>query len=68
MKKILMIATGGTIASKRTDTGLAPLLSSREVLQFVPDVQKFCQVDALQLLNLTARIFGRIIGSKSQRQ
>lgn len=52
MKKILMIATGGTIASKRTDTGLAPLLSSREVLQFVPDVQKFCQVDALQLLNL----------------
>ncbi len=52
MKKILMIATGGTIASKRTNTGLAPLLTSEEVLQYVPGVREFCQVEALQLFNL----------------
>ncbi len=28
MKRILLIATGGTIASKRSDAGLKPLISS----------------------------------------
>ena len=31
MKDILMIATGGTIASKPTQQGLAPLLSAEEI-------------------------------------
>lgn len=52
MKKILMIATGGTIASRRTEKGLAPLISSKEVIHFVPEVQKVCHVDTIQLLNL----------------
>lgn len=52
MKRILMIATGGTIASRRTSTGLAPLITSREVLQYVPEVQSFCAVDTLQLFSL----------------
>ncbi|MDD6033567.1 MAG: asparaginase [Oscillospiraceae bacterium] len=52
MKKILLIATGGTIASKRTDNGLAPLILSEELLDYVPDAREFCQVDSLQLLNL----------------
>ena len=52
MKKILMIATGGTIASRRMDGGLEPLLTSQEVLQYVPGVQEFCTVDTLQLFNL----------------
>lgn len=51
-KKILMLATGGTIASKRSDSGLKPLLTSEELLSFVPDVKKFCQVDTLQILNI----------------
>ena len=46
MKRILMIATGGTIASRRTSTGLAPLITSREVLQYVPEVQSFCAVES----------------------
>ena len=36
MKDILMIATGGTIASKPTQQGLAPLLSAEEILACAP--------------------------------
>lgn len=52
MKKILLIATGGTIASKPTKEGLAPLISSEEILQFIPEVKDFCDVKTLQLMNL----------------
>ena len=52
MKRILLIATGGTIASKRSDAGLKPLISSDELLSYVPSARQFCQTDALQLFNL----------------
>lgn len=52
MKRILMIATGGTIACKREEEGLTPVITSDELLSFVPDVQSFCQADSLQLLNI----------------
>ena len=51
-KKILMIATGGTIASKETEEGLAPALSSRELLDCVPEVGEVCEVHAVQPFNL----------------
>ena len=35
MKKILLIATGGTIACKRTDSGLTPLLTSDDLIAYV---------------------------------
>ncbi len=47
-----MIATGGTIASARTSTGLSPLLSSEEILEYVPQVQGVCEVDTMQLYNI----------------
>ena len=52
MKKILMIATGGTIASITTENGLAPAISSEELLSYVPEIRKYCDVDAIQLLNI----------------
>jgi len=52
MKKILMIATGGTIASKPSKGGLIPQISSDEILAFVPEIALVCEVDALQLCNL----------------
>ncbi len=52
MKRLLLIATGGTIACKRSEQGLRPLLSSEELLAYVPTVREFCQVDALQLFNI----------------
>lgn len=51
-KHILLLATGGTIASKKSDCGLKPLLTPEELLSFVPDTKEFCQTDALQILNL----------------
>lgn len=52
MKRILIIATGGTIACKKTEQGLMPLLSSEELLGLVPQIQKIAEIDTLQLLNL----------------
>lgn len=52
MKKILMIATGGTIASKKTKDGLAPELTSEDILHYIPYLKEICQVDTLQLCNL----------------
>jgi len=52
MKKILMLGTGGTIACKRSDQGLKPLLTSDEILSYVPETASFCQADSLQILNI----------------
>lgn len=51
-KNILFIATGGTIASKRTEEGLAPQITSDELLGYVPEIKEYCNVTALQLLNI----------------
>ncbi len=52
MKKILMIGTGGTIASEMTPEGLAPELNTRQLLDFIPDIGKICHVDCIQLYSL----------------
>lgn len=52
MKHILLIATGGTIACKRGESGLKPVLSSEELLAFVPATREFCHADTLQLFNI----------------
>ncbi len=56
MKKILFIATGGTIASEQTSDGLAPELSARELLKGidVPDAEiRALQPFSLDSTNLT---------------
>lgn len=58
MKHILMIATGGTIASKSTEAGLAPRLTSDDILHYIPQVRGVCAVDALQLCNLDSTNIG----------
>ena len=52
MKNILLIATGGTIAATTTDAGLSPTISSGELINFVPGVQEFCNIDAVQPLSI----------------
>lgn len=52
MKKVLMIATGGTIASKKTKYGLVPEIGSEELLSYVPEIKEYCDVDTIQLLNI----------------
>ena len=52
MKRILLLATGGTIATKKTDHGLVPQLTSRELLDCIPEIAEICAVETLQLFNL----------------
>ncbi len=53
MKKILMIGTGGTIAStKSLNGGLEPQLTSEEILMYLPDIPKICVVDTVQVCNM----------------
>ena len=52
MKNILLITTGGTIASSQSDEGLSPALASDELLAHVPEVADICTVSTVQLYNL----------------
>ena len=52
MKHILLLGTGGTIASKQGDSGLTPLLTGEELLSYVPAARSFCEIDSLQVLNI----------------
>lgn len=51
-KKILLIGTGGTIASEMGENGLAPELTSQQLLRYIPDISQICQVDCVQLFSL----------------
>ena len=52
MKRILLLATGGTIATQKTEHGLMPQLTSEELLACIPEIDGLCRVDTLQLFNL----------------
>lgn len=52
MKKILLIATGGTIASHAGAEGLIPELSANELLKCVPEVFDVCEPSAIQIYNI----------------
>ena len=52
MKNILVIATGGTIASAEDGNGLAPALTGEELVGYVPEVQSVCRFDIVQPMNI----------------
>ncbi len=52
MKRILLIATGGTIASRYTENGLSPQISGEELLSFVPEAKEFCRTDVISPFSL----------------
>ena len=58
MKRILLLATGGTIASKESGEGLSPAITSEEILGYVPSLGELCQIDAIQLMNLDSTNVG----------
>lgn len=49
MKKVLMLGTGGTIASGMTDSGLTPVLTSRQLAESVPELAQICDVTCREL-------------------
>ena len=52
MKKILVIGTGGTIASAPTENGLAPALSADALLEAIPFAASICEVECIQAFSL----------------
>jgi L-asparaginase len=58
MKKILLIGTGGTIASDVTGEGLEPGLTTEQLLGHIPSISDFCDVDCIQLMNLDSTNMG----------
>ena len=51
-KRILLVATGGTIASKEEGNGLSPALSGEELTRFVPEVADLATLDVKQAMNI----------------
>ena len=52
MKKVLLIGTGGTIASEVSPNGLSPELTTEQLLAHIPAISAICAVDCIQLLSL----------------
>ena len=52
MKKILLITTGGTIASIQKEEGLVPGLNGNQLLEFIPRLNNMCKIDVKSVFNL----------------
>ena len=52
MKKILMITTGGTIASIQTKNGLVPGIDGNKLLEFIPQISDICNVEVKAIFNI----------------
>lgn len=52
MKKILLITTGGTIASINTKDGLKPGLDGKHLLNYLPEIKALCEVDVISLFGV----------------
>ena len=52
MKRILLIATGGTIASAEDGNGLSPALTGEELARSVPQIEGVCKLDIVQPMNI----------------
>lgn len=57
-KRILFIATGGTIASEVTAFGLKPGISAGALLRAVPAISELCDVESEQLYDLDSTDIG----------
>ena len=52
MKHILLIATGGTIASAEDGNGLSPALTGEELARSVPEIEGVCELGIVQPMNI----------------
>ena len=49
-RKILLIATGGTIACRETEHGLTPVLDGDGLLRELPGLSEVCRIEVLDLM------------------
>ena len=50
--RVLIVATGGTIASAEEGSGLTPQLTGDELAGYVPEIAQLADVDVVQVLNI----------------
>lgn len=48
----MLLTTGGTIASHKTEHGLAPALTAEEILEFLPFMDNVCSLEAQNLFGI----------------
>ncbi len=51
-RRILLIATGGTIASEASEHGLRPGLGAEQMLAYIPELCEEYEMDAVQVCNI----------------
>ena len=51
-RRILLIATGGTIASQLTAHGLTPELNAEQLLSYIPELREEYAIEAIQICNI----------------
>lgn len=56
-KRILILTTGGTIASMPTAQGLAPTGDGHALLDYIPQAAEFCQAQVEEVFNLDSTNF-----------
>ncbi len=52
MKKICLLATGGTIASEAGDNGLRPQVAADKMLRLLPELKEICSLEYRELMSL----------------
>lgn len=52
MKKILLLATGGTIASSETEQGLIPTIDAQQMLSYIPELEEVCELSGVSIMNV----------------
>ncbi len=52
MKRILLIATGGTIASSESAEGLTPALDVEQLVSYLPEMQSLCQLAGVSIMSI----------------
>lgn len=52
MKKILLLATGGTIASVQGQEGLTPALTSEEMISYLPQLEQNYVIESKRLMSI----------------
>lgn len=65
MKHILLIATGGTIASAPSEHGLMPSIDVNRLLSYIPEIGSFCHLEGVSIMhidstNMTPHLMGVI--------
>lgn len=52
MKKIFLIATGGTIASSESEEGLSPSIDAKQILAYIPDIEHICHLSGASIMSV----------------